>query len=104
MLFAALIAGSLGAKTALRALCPAMTNRRVFSRPDARPRHAVQPHDPEKWLPVFGQDHAQETVNDSAEHHRVTPEPAVGPAFGSIVLCEHLPGFHFADRGYKAKK
>ena len=22
-----------------------------------------------------------------AEHHRVTPEPAVGPAFGSIMLC-----------------
>jgi hypothetical protein len=24
--------------------------------------------------------------NDAAEHHRVTPEPAVGPAFGSIML------------------
>ena len=24
----------------------------------------------------------------SAEHHRVTPEPAVGPAFGSIMLCD----------------
>ena len=24
----------------------------------------------------------------SAEHHRVTPEPAMGPAFGSIMLCD----------------
>jgi len=39
-----------------------------FSRRDARPRHAVQ------------------RVKHSAEHHRVTPEPAVGPAFGSIML------------------
>jgi hypothetical protein len=39
-----------------------------FSRRDPRPRHAVQ------------------RVNDSAEHHRVTPEPAVGPVFGSIML------------------
>ncbi len=36
-----------------------------FSRRYARPRDAVQPHDPEKWLPVFGQDHAQKTVNNS---------------------------------------
>jgi len=55
-----------------------------------RPKHAVQPHDPEKWLPVFGQDHAQKTVNDSAEQDRVTPEPAVGPAFGSIMLSDYL--------------
>ena len=34
--------------------------------------------------------------NNSAEHHRVTPEPAVGPVFGSIMLCEYLPGFHGA--------
>jgi hypothetical protein len=40
------------------------------------------------WLPVFGQDHAQKTVNNSAEHHRVTPEPAVAPAFGSMMLGE----------------
>jgi hypothetical protein len=50
----------------------------MFSRRDARPRHAVQPHDPEKWLPVFGQDHAQETVKHSAEHHRVTPKKTGG--------------------------
>jgi hypothetical protein len=62
-----------------------MTNRVPFSRRDARPRHAVQPHDPEKWLPVFGQDHAQKTVNHFAEHHRVTPTPAVGPAFSSMM-------------------
>jgi len=29
--------------------------------------------------------------NNSAEHHRVTPEPAVGPAFGSIMLCARSP-------------
>ena len=58
-----------------------MTNRKMFSRRDARPSFAVQPHDPEKWLPVFGQDHAQETVNDSAEHHRVTPETGGGTGF-----------------------
>src|SRR5271169_2361601 len=34
--------------------------------------------------------------NNSAEHHRVTPEPAVGPVFGSIMLCEYLLGFHGA--------
>ena len=78
---------------------PGEGKTKSFSRRDARPRHAVQPHDPEKWLPVFGQDHAQETVNDSAEHHRVTPEPAVGPVFGSIVLGAYLPGFHFVQPG-----
>ncbi len=29
--------------------------------------------------------------NNSAEHHRVTPAPAVGPAFGSIMLCVCSP-------------
>jgi len=82
----------------------AMTKEIPFSRRDARPRHAVQPHDSEKWLRVFGQDHAQKTVNDSAEHHRVTPEPAVGPAFGSIMLREYFPESRFAHPGYKAKK
>ncbi|MGO9397842.1 MAG: hypothetical protein ACLP19_08375 [Xanthobacteraceae bacterium] len=46
-----------------------------FSRRDARPRHAVQ------------------RVKYFAGHHRVTPEPAVGPVFGSIMLGEYLPGF-----------
>jgi hypothetical protein len=42
--------------------------------------------------------------NSFAEHHRVTPEPAVGPAFGSIVLCEYFPGFHFVQPGLQTKK
>jgi hypothetical protein len=28
---------------------------------------------------------------NSAEHHRVTPEPAVGPVFGSIMLGARSP-------------
>ena len=42
--------------------------------------------------------------NDSAEHHRVTPKPVVGPVFGSIVLGEYFPGFVSLNPGYKAKK
>jgi hypothetical protein len=43
-------------------------------------------------------------LNSLAEHHRVTPEPAVGPAFGSIMLCEYFPGFTSFNPGYEAKK
>ncbi len=43
----------------------------TFSRRDARPRDAVQ------------------RVKYFAGHHRVTPEPAVGPVFGSIMLGEY---------------
>ena len=59
--------------------------------------------------------------SNSAEHHRVTPEPAVGPAFGSIVLCARsglsaakpgmdvssfsiVPGFHFVQPGQQIKR
>jgi hypothetical protein len=41
------------------------------------------------------------TRQNSAEHHRVTPEPAVGPVFGSIVLGEYFPGFHFVQPGLR---
>jgi hypothetical protein len=59
-------------------------------------------------------DHSQ---NRPAEQDRVTPEPAVGPVFGSIMLCEQVarmersairerwsgsdavPGFHFVQPG-----
>ncbi len=41
----------------------------------------------------------RKNLNHSAEHHRVTPEPAVGPVFGSIMLCKYFPGFHVAQPG-----
>ncbi len=37
--------------------------------------------------------------NRPAEQDRVTPKPAVGPAFGSIMLCAHSPGFAAAQPG-----
>ena len=37
---------------------------------------------------------------DSAEHHRVTPEPAVGPVFGSIMLGVYFPRFVSLNPGY----
>jgi hypothetical protein len=71
---------SFGAKTALRALCPAMTTQKyVLATLSLRPSFAHHhdaisknrltsgTHDPEKWCPVFGQDHAQKRGKRSAE-------------------------------------
>jgi hypothetical protein len=52
----------------------AMTNKIPFSRRDARPSYAVQ------------------RINRSAEHHRVTPEPVVGPASALSCSANKWPG------------
>jgi hypothetical protein len=42
--------------------------------------------------------------NRSAEQDRVRPEPAVGPAFGSIMLGARNPDFAALHPGYKSKE
>jgi hypothetical protein len=44
--------------------------RNPFSRRNARPSDAIQPHDPEKWLPVFG-------TRSCARDSRTTPPSTI---------------------------
>jgi hypothetical protein len=43
-------------------------------------------------------------ASNHAGHNRVTPEPAVEPAFGSIILGARNPGFAALHPGYETKK
>ena len=55
--------------------------------PRAAGRGEMQSRSRDACAPELCQRHSQ---NRPAEQDRVTPKPAVGPAFGSIMLCEHV--------------